>query len=141
MNANYNRAYATNKFDGMSPEQIILALYDGTIAALDKAHGGIEANEPNVAGEGISKAMAIVGELQASLNKEAGGELGERLDALYSYVLRGLLEANMTNDGDKLREMQAHIKEIRDGWAAMVDSMAQQKVSAAQPSSSSTGYV
>lgn len=140
MKPNANRAYAANKFDGMSPERIVLALYDGSLAAMDRARTAIAEEDQKTLGEQLSKAMAIIGELQASLDKERGGDISDRLDALYSYVIRGLLEANVQKDSERIDEMHGHIKTVRDGWAEMVENVAQAK-SREAPSTPTTGYV
>lgn len=140
MKANANRAYAANKFEGMSPERIVLALYDGALTSMERAKTALAEEDQKTLGEQISKAMAIVGELQASLDKEKGGEISERLDALYGYVIRALLEANVKKDPDRIAEVQGHIRTVRDGWAQMVEQVAEARSKEAQ-SGSSTGYV
>jgi flagellar protein FliS len=140
MKPNANRAYATNKFEGMSPEQIVLALYDGALSAMDRAREAIPRDDQKVLGEQLSKAMAIIGELQASLDKERGGEIGERLDSLYAYVIRGLLDANLKKDPDIITEMHGHIATVREGWAEMVEQLAASKSREASPRPAG-GYV
>lgn len=127
MNPNANKAYTSNKYEGMSPERIVLALFDGALLAMDKSATAIEEDDQKLLGEQLSKAMAIIGELQASLDKERGGEISERLDALYGYVIRGLLDANVNKDAEKVREQHGHIKTVRDGWAEMVEQVAKTK--------------
>lgn len=127
MKPNANRAYATNKFEGMSPERIVLALYDGALTAMDLARAAIADDDQKVSGEQLSKAMAIIGELQASLDKERGGEISERLDSLYAYVIRGLLDANVKKDTGLIEEMHGHIMVVRDGWAEMVEQVTASK--------------
>lgn len=139
MKPNANRAYAANKYEGMSPERIVLALYDGALLAMDRAKEAITSEDTKVLGEQLSKAMAIIGELQASLDKERGGEISERLDALYGYVLRSLLDANMNKDAEKVMECHGHIQTVRDGWAEMVEQVAKSRSQEAP--GAPTGYV
>lgn len=139
MKSNANLAYAANKFEGMSPERIVLALYDGALSSMDRARDAITEDDQKTLGEQLSKAMAIIGELQASLDKERGGEISDRLDALYGYVIRGLLEANVQKDKDRINEMSSHIQTVRDGWAEMVEQVAKSK--SASAAGTSTGYV
>lgn len=139
MNPNANRAYASNKYEGMSPERIVLALFDGALLAMDRAREALGREDQKVLGEQLGKAMAIIGELQASLDKERGGEISERLDALYSYVIRGLLDANVQQDDEKIVEQRRHIQTVRDGWAEMVEQMV--KTKAQDASTVSNGYV
>lgn len=139
MKPNANRAYASNKYEGMSPERIVLALFDGALLAMDRAREALTGGDTKLLGEQLSKAMAIIGELQASLDKERGGEISERLDALYGYVLRGLLDANMQKDAEKIGEMRGHITTVRDGWAEMVEQVAKSR--SQEVPQKPTGYV
>ena len=95
MNPNANRAYASNKYEGMSPERIVLALFDGALLAMDKAREAIAGDDQRVLGEQLSKAMAIIGELQASLDKERGGAIRERLDRQDVLFKIRLLQASL----------------------------------------------
>ena len=54
--------------------------------------------------EAIAKVMEIVSELQGVLNMEAGGEIAERLEALYADINTSLAAANLTGDVEKLNE-------------------------------------
>jgi flagellar protein FliS len=65
----------------------------------------------------LSKAVAILEEgLRSSLDKEVGGELAENLDALYEYCSNTLIEANLSNQPDKLDEVVKLLAPIRDAW-------------------------
>ena len=141
MKPNANRAYAANKFEGMSPEGIVLALYDGALSSMHRARKAINDEDQKILGEQLSRAIAIIGELHASLDKERGGEISERLDGLYSYVIRGLLDANVQKDVELIEEMEGHIQTVRDGWAQMVEQVARERSQGAAPTAASGGYV
>jgi flagellin-specific chaperone FliS len=68
-------------------------------------------------GEAISKAIDIIGNgLKVSLDLEQGGELAERLDALYDYLVLRLLRANLDNDLRALEEVAALLEEVHGAW-------------------------
>jgi flagellar protein FliS len=69
--------------------------------------------------------------LQASLNVEAGGEIGERLHALYSYMTRRLLEANVQQSEDMLVEVDRLLATLEEAWIGIGPEIARM---AAQPS-------
>ena len=78
-----------------SPHKLILMLFEGVRIALASALVHMKNGEITAKGEAISKAIIIITSgLQASLQVKAGGELGERLNALYDYMSCRLLEAN-----------------------------------------------
>ncbi len=140
MKPNPSRTYASNKFEGMSPERIVLALYDGAIQSMERARLAVDEDDQKTLGEQLGRAMAILGELQASLDKDKGGEIGERLDGLYGYVIRTLLDANVNKDGPRIAECRGHIETIREGWAELVEQLAEARSAGAAPMPA-RGYV
>jgi flagellar protein FliS len=100
------------------PHKLILMLYDGTLAALASARYAMGRGEIAAKVGAISKAIAIVdGGLKASLDVRAGGELAERLAALYDYMLSRLVSANLHNDATILDEVTRLLNELRGAWA------------------------
>lgn len=140
MKANPDRAYASNKFEGMSPERIVLALYDGALSSMERAASAIQEEDQRKLGEQLSKAIAIIGELQASLDQERGGQISEKLDSLYTYVIQGLLDANVKKDASKIEEMHSHISTVREGWAGLVQQVAKEKCQE-ESTAKRTGYM
>jgi flagellar protein FliS len=55
--------------------------------------------------------------LRASLDVKAGGELGQRLDALYAYMCDRLLRANLHNRPEIVDEVSRLLGELREAWA------------------------
>ena len=107
--------------ESASPHRLIQMLLDGALARIATAGGHLKHGNVAEKGAQISWAMSIIGGLRGSLNMRDGGELAENLDALYDYVNRRLLEANVKNDLDLLSEAYAVLNEIREGWTAIAD--------------------
>lgn len=100
-----------------SPHKLILMLFDGAIAAINIAKFELEAGDIPKKGASISKAIDIVRNgLLVSLDVEAGGELGERLAALYDYMIHRLLFANLNNSIAALDEVAGLLDTLRDAW-------------------------
>jgi flagellar protein FliS len=70
-------------------------------------------------GEMIGKAIGIVGGLRGVLNFEVGGDIATNLDALYEYMERRLLKANIDSDLTILDEVSGLIHDIKEGWDAI----------------------
>jgi flagellar protein FliS len=105
-----------------SKERLILLAYEGAVRFIKQARLHIENHDIPAKCERISRAMAVIEELQASLNMEEGGEIAERLHALYNYMSRRLLTANLRSDIRALDEVLSLLNTIREGWAGIVDS-------------------
>ncbi|KQV54255.1 MULTISPECIES: flagellar export chaperone FliS [unclassified Duganella] len=100
-----------------SPHKLIVMLYDGALAAIMTAATQMNAGNVQEKGKAISKAIRIIDDgLRASLDKEAGGEIARNLDALYDYMSRRLLEANIQNSPELLEEVRSLLADLRDTW-------------------------
>lgn len=101
------------------PHKLVQLLLDGAVDRIAGARGCIQRGDIAGKGERISRTIAIIEALRASLDFEAGGALADRLDGLYDYVVRRLLDANMHADVAAVEEAAALMEEIRDAWAAI----------------------
>jgi flagellar secretion chaperone FliS len=101
-----------------SPHQLILMLFEGAKQAIANARFGMEMNDIPKKGMAISKAIDIIlNGLRVSINMEEGGKLSEDLYALYDYMGRRLLHANLHNDIGALDEVARLLGEIHSAWA------------------------
>lgn len=100
------------------PHQLILILFDGALAAISLARIQMENGQIPDKGASISKAINLITNgLKASLNMEAGGELSERLAALYDYMAQRLIMANLKNSVAALDEVFDLLTGLRDAWS------------------------
>lgn len=105
-----------------SPHKLIVMLYDGALVALLSAKANIATNNIAAKGIAISKAINIIDNgLRASLDKEAGGEIAANLDALYDYMSRTLLHANLKSDVPAIDEVHRLLSELREAWVTIGD--------------------
>lgn len=102
-----------------SPHRLIQMLMDGALESLSKAKGHIQRGEVAARGEQISRTIDIIGGLKDGLNLEAGGELAANLDALYDYMQRRLLEANINADIALVDEVIDHLRTLKEAWDAI----------------------
>ena len=115
--ASYKQIGAESDIRGADPVRLITLLFDGTEAALEKAQSQLAANDWAGKSESLTKAMTIIVEgLSASLSVEQGGELAERLKALYDYMVLRLLHANIHKDAAAISEVQKLLGEISGAW-------------------------
>ncbi|HID97390.1 MAG TPA: flagellar export chaperone FliS [Thermodesulfobacteriaceae bacterium] len=114
-------AYQRNDILNLTPGEIIARLYMALERALISAREDLEKGTAAAKGENIGKAVAIIGELQASLNIEEGGEIAERLHALYSYLIYEITMANLKNDGSKLDDVIRIVEPLAEAWITLGD--------------------
>lgn len=92
-------------------------LYDGALASLARTRTAIEQRDLRAKGAAMAKTMAIVHELQNTLNFEDGRELAVALDSLYTFVMGRLVDANIRLDPAPLDDAERVLVSLRDGWA------------------------
>jgi len=104
-----------------SPLKLVVMLYEGAINFLEQAKLRVADNQVGEKGILINKVIAIVSELQGSLNMTEGGEVAESLDRIYTYLISRLLEANANNDPAALDEILAHLRTLKAAWIQIAD--------------------
>lgn len=112
--ANGYNAYAKNKITMASPAELTLMLYEGAIKFCNIAIVAIENKDYEKANENIKKAERIIGEFQATLNHKY--EVAKDFEAVYDYLMRRLIKANMKKDTEILEEVLKHLRTMRDTW-------------------------
>jgi flagellar protein FliS len=110
---------------GASPHRLIVMLYQGARQAVAQARMHVQQNNIPARGEAITKAIVIVEQgLQQALNKESGGEIAGRLDALYSYMARRLFEANLEQNEQMLVEVDGLLATLEGAWLGIAPEVA-----------------
>jgi len=113
----YNNVGLETGVEAADPHKLVLMLYEGALLALVEARQHMARREIAAKGEALSKAIAIIDNgLKASLDIKAGGELGERLAALYDYMSSRLLQANLHNRPELIDEVSRLLTELRGAW-------------------------
>ncbi|KMY85946.1 Flagellar biosynthesis protein FliS [Candidatus Paraburkholderia calva] len=111
---------------GASPHRLIVMLYQGARQAIVQARMFMQQNNIGARGAAISKAIGIIESgLQESLNKDAGGEIAQRLDTLYTYMARRLLDANLNQDESMLVEVDNLLATLEEAWIGIGPEVAQ----------------
>jgi flagellar protein FliS len=120
------RAYRTNSVLTASPGQLVLMLYDGALRALALAREAF-ARPPDdlrrleVINQQLLKAQNIIGELQDTLNFDAGdGQFAREMHRLYDYYNRRLTQANLRKEEAPVIEVERLLGEVRNAWAEML---------------------
>jgi flagellar protein FliS len=105
--------------ENASPHRLIQMLFEGALERIAQAKGAMLQNQIARKGELLTRAVAIVGGLQGSLNDNQGGELAAQLNGLYDYIIRRLTQANFENKPEYLDECGKLLGEIKTAWDAI----------------------
>ncbi len=127
--SNYNSQEALKQYrelgletqiNNASPHRLIQLLMDGALERMNGAKSAMERGDAATKGVFIGKAMGIISGLRSSLDMSVEGtDLPERLDDLYDYMGRRLLEASAFNKVEMLTEVIDLLKTIKSGWDAI----------------------
>ena len=119
--AAYEQVGIKTEIDDASPHRIIQLMMERALVKIGIARS--QMNDGNVAEKGanISDAISIINGLQASLNHKADERMSENFDALYAYMMKRLLEANLRDDESILEEVAGLLRELKEAWDAIVD--------------------
>jgi flagellar protein FliS len=110
-------AYRSSSVMTASPAQLVVMLYDGAGRFLRQAEIAAAEGAWRHAGDRLTRADAIVDELLITLDTEQGGEIAERLQGIYVFCKRLMIEARVAKDAEKIRRTAALLGELRDAWA------------------------
>jgi len=115
-------SYQRTAVECESPLALVVMLYDGAIAQVTRAREGAAKNDLKTRREGLSRAMAMVNQLQSTLDMTAGGEMATSLDALYTYMVSRMVDANIKKDSKALDEVYRLLCTLREGWQQVANS-------------------
>lgn len=101
-----------------SPGELTLMLYNGCIKFINQAKLFIEQKNIEKANNAIIRAQDIIQELMVTLNMDY--EISKNLAALYDYMNRRLIDANISKDTQILEEILDMVTELRDTWIEVI---------------------
>jgi len=112
-------AYRRMAVETRSPMELVVMLYDGALRFLEEARGAIARRDVAARAEAVSRALAILTELQGTLDVKQGGEIADRLDGLYAFSISRLLDLTAKQDATAIDDIVKVLKPLRDSWAQL----------------------
>ncbi len=115
--SSYQKVGVESAVTAADPHKLISMLYQGALLAIANAKNSIARKDISAKGKAISHAIAIIDDgLNASLDKNVGGELAHNLSSLYDYMGSRLLTANIKNDVAALDEVANLLTDLKSAW-------------------------
>lgn len=117
------QAYVEGSVIGGNPLGLVVALYEGTIAAVRSAKECLAAGDTWGRSKATSKGVELLTELLVSLDHREGGEISANLQRLYSYLQCRLLDAHAAKSLQPLDEAERLLTTMLEGWRGAAEKM------------------
>ncbi|GEK88791.1 flagellar protein FliS [Alkalibacterium putridalgicola] len=114
------KQYKKNQIETASPKQLVILLYEGAIKYIRLGELALEQNDYSKVNKNLQKAQDIVTELMVSLNHQDGqNAIASDLEAMYSFILNQLLQANLQKDQEKMVQSRRLMSELLEAWTSI----------------------
>jgi len=126
--AGYKMVGQVGRVDYANQVELVQMLFSALLESMSEAEGHMQRGSVELKCKSIARADKIVQGLRITLDHEQGGELARNLDALYEYVSRRLLHANLRNDVESLQEARGLMADISSAWEMLPSVMLKQRM-------------
>ncbi|MGE3181994.1 MAG: flagellar export chaperone FliS [Phycisphaerae bacterium] len=121
MSANVSQSYLRNTILTASAEQLHLMLLDGAIRFAAQAQEALKAKNYEGMFNALDRAQRVLLELSSGLNRENNPSLVDQFRALYQFVYRRLVDANMNRDPAAIADGLQILRHQRETWQILMD--------------------
>lgn len=115
----YQSVRRATLLEGTSPHQLIEMLYDGALSNIAIAREHLAGKNRQMLHTHVDKAVAIIQELQGSLQDYNSNELSRNLFDLYSYIVSTLIKSENTMDDEGFAVCVKIIETLQDAWQSI----------------------
>ena len=110
-------AYKQQSILTATPGQLVVMLYDGCLRFLHQAAYAMREGNVIESNTRLQRAEAIIDELRTTLDMEQGGVVASRLQGIYVFCSKHLIESRLERDPEKIEKVSELLSELRDAWA------------------------
>jgi len=118
--ARFRKEYRHNEIATSSQGKLIIMMYEGAVKFVNLALEGVDNKDPSKKGIYINKAHDIINELSLSLDMSKGGEVAQKLEALYQFILQQLTLANIKSDRKALESILKVLTPLLEAWTELL---------------------
>ena len=118
-------AYKKQQILTATPEALTLMLYNGCLKFIKEGSDALAEKNYEAANISLQKAQNIISEFRVTLNMDY--EISHQLMPLYNYAYDRLVEGNLDDNFDAIKEATDIITELRDAWAQAMKKAREEK--------------
>jgi flagellar protein FliS len=112
-------AYLESRILSADPIELVAILYEHALLYTGQARECLAKRDILGRTAKIGRVVAILGELDGSLNHAAGGDFSTNLARLYQYMRERLLTANLRQQDEPLAEVEQLLTTLAEAWDGM----------------------
>ena len=127
-----SQEYLKTKVLTASPEMLTLMLWDGAIRFAEQGKEAIGKKDIEGSYKALLRSQRIITELTTNLKHEVNPELCGKLAALYNFIYRRLVDANLTKQAQLVDDALEIMKHQRETWAMLMEKLMKERVGEAQ---------
>ena len=128
-----SQEYLKTKVMTASPEMLTLMLWDGAIRFAEQAKEAIRRKDIEGSFKALVRSQKIITELSTALKRDINPDLCGKLSALYNFIYRRLVEANISKDEKLVDDALEIMRHQRETWVMLMDKLAKERAGEAQP--------
>lgn len=118
--------YTEQEIRSADPMALVVHIYEIATQSVNRARAALGTRDWATKGKAVNQAARSIALLQATLDRDRGGEIAENLDRLYTYFQIGLSEAHIRNDDTKFGEIADHLSELLAAWRKSAENRRQE---------------
>jgi flagellar protein FliS len=115
----WSTAYLETRVLSADPVDLIAMAYEFATLRVHEARSALAKGDIADRCRAISKTIAILGELESSLDYKLGGEIAYNLGRLYRYMTERLTQANVRQEDGPLAEVESLLKTVGEVWQSI----------------------
>jgi flagellar protein FliS len=116
--------YLQTQIASSTPLERVVMLYDAALRAVEGARDASAQGDRRARKDALSRLLAIIAELQNTLDMERGGAIAADLDRLYDFVLARVMDAITTQQPGPLDDVRRVLMPLRDAWQTIASAPA-----------------
>jgi flagellar secretion chaperone FliS len=122
-----SQEYLKTKVMTASPEMLTLMLWDGAIRFSEQGKEAIVKKDIEGSYKSLVRAQRIMTELVTNLKHDVNPDLCGKLAALYNFIYRRLVDANLTKNAQLVDDALEIMRHQRETWVMLIEKLTKER--------------
>jgi len=123
MSTSARENYLVTEVMTAAPQKLQLMTIEAAIRSIEQTKQHWQASEDAEAAESLIHAQQVMGELMGALNRDDDSDLVKKVAAIYLFVFRTLMEANINRSEEKLNDALKVMEIERETWRQVCEKL------------------